>query len=32
MSNIKTTPIGVTEYPWLTQPDTAFNPKGVYHT
>lgn len=32
MSNIKTTPIGVTEYPWLTQPDTAFNPEGVYHT
>lgn len=32
MSNIKTTPIGTTMYPWLTQPDTQFNPEGTYHT
>jgi hypothetical protein len=29
---IKTSPIGETVYPWLTQADTQFNPDGVYHT
>lgn len=24
------TPIGTAQYPWLTEPDTKFNPEGVY--
>lgn len=27
-----TSPSGIAQYPWLTTPDTQFNPDGVYQT
>ena len=32
MSNILTSPEGVSEYPYLSDPDIAFNPEGLFHT
>jgi len=29
---ILTTPKGVAEYPYLSEPDIAFNPEGLFHT
>jgi len=32
MTNILTSPEGISEYPYLSEPDTMFNPEGLFHT
>ena len=32
MTKILTSPEGVSEYPYLSEPDIAFNPEGLFHT
>jgi len=32
MSKILTSPVGIAEFPYLSDADTMFNPEGLYHT
>jgi hypothetical protein len=32
MAEKKTTPVGIAHFPHLNEPDTKYNPEGVYHT
>ena len=32
MTNILTSPEGIAEFPYLSEPDTVFNPEGLYNT
>jgi hypothetical protein len=31
-NNLLTSPEGIAEYPYLSEPDTMFNPEGLFHT